>query len=493
MRWVHSGGTGVAAVLTLGVVLALAGCSTTPPPRVAPENLDSILLTASEINTVMGATGMQPYGDPAIRYFTDRNPELMLSNSHCLGAWLPAQDKVYRGSQYSAISEEQIAEPGNNPDHVVDQAAVSFPSADLALAFLKASAGEWKACAGQHITSTDTGPSPGQPTHWTMGNLVGEAPKITLLQTLDDGNGWACQHALNAVGNLVLDVMACGYHISDQARQIADKMAAKATPYHSSQTPSQPSNPSQIVLPFSGLYYPTGVTVDTAGNVYVTDGENGRVLKLPTGSTTQTELPFTGLKAPWDVDVDGAGNVYVTDPRNHRVLKLAAGSTAQTELPFTGLKFPNGVAMDAAGNIYVTDSDTNRVLKLAAGATSPIELPFTGLKYANGVAVDAAGNIYITDTDTNRVLKLAAGATSPIELPFTGLSGPTDVGVDTAGNVYVTSSHTNRVLKLAAGSKSQTELAFTGLSGPTGVAIDNAGNVYLSDGNNDRVLKLPAH
>jgi sugar lactone lactonase YvrE len=459
---------------------------------VAPENLDSILLTAPEINTVMGAAGMRPYGDSPIHYFMDRNPEWTLSNPHCVGAWIPAEEKVYRGSQYSAISEEQISEPGNDPDHVVDQAAVSFPSADLALAFLKSSVSEWKACAGQHITITDTGPSPGQPLRWTMRNLVGRAPKIALLRTQDDGGDWACQHALNAVGNLVLDVVACRDHVSDQAREIAGEMAAKATPYHSSQMPSQPSNPSQIVLPFSGLHYPTGVTVDTAGNVYVTDGENGRVLKLPTGSTTQTELPFTGLKAPWDVDIDAAGNVYVTDPRNHRVLKLAAGSTAQTELPFPGLKFPNGVAVDAAGNVYVTDSDTNRVLKLAAGATSPIELPFTGLKYANGVAVDTGGDIYVTDTDANRVLKLAAGATSPIELPFTGLSGPTDVGVDTGGNVYVTSSHTNRVLKLAAGSNAQTELPFTDLSGPTGVAIDNAGNVYLSDGNNDRVLKLPA-
>jgi serine/threonine-protein kinase len=78
-------------------------------------------------------------------------------------------------------------------------------------------------------------------------------------------------------------------------------------------------------------------------------------------------LPFTGLSGPAGVAVDTAGNLYVTDQSNNRVLKLAAGSATQTVLPFTGLNSPGGVAVDAAGNLYVTDSGNNRVLKLPAG------------------------------------------------------------------------------------------------------------------------------
>lgn len=37
------------------------------------------------------------------------------------------------------------------------------------------------------------------------------------------------------------------------------------------------------MLPFTGLNAPAYVAVDTGGNVYVTDGNNNRVLKLPTG------------------------------------------------------------------------------------------------------------------------------------------------------------------------------------------------------------------
>ena len=69
--------------------------------------------------------------------------------------------------------------------------------------------------------------------------------------------------------------------------------------------------------------------------------------------------------------VDTAGNIYVTDglDKDHsRVLVLPAGSTAQVELPFTGLNRPTGVAVDTAGDVYVADSGNNRVLELPAAA-----------------------------------------------------------------------------------------------------------------------------
>ena len=53
--------------------------------------------------------------------------------------------------------------------------------------------------------------------------------------------------------------------------------------------------------------------------------------------------------------VDTAGDVYVADTGNNRVLKLAAGSSTQTVLPFTGLHDPDGVAVDTAGDVYVAD------------------------------------------------------------------------------------------------------------------------------------------
>ncbi|MFE7802130.1 serine/threonine-protein kinase PknD [Nocardia sp. NPDC057440] len=252
-----------------------------------------------------------------------------------------------------------------------------------------------------------------------------------------------------------------------------------------------PAYSSQTPLPFTGVSLPTDVAVDTAGNVYVTDMGNDRVVKLAAGASAPTPLPFTGLKNPQGVTVDTAGNVYVTDTSNNRVVGLAAGASAPTTLPFTGLKDPRGVAVDTAGDVYVADRANDRVVKLAAGASAPTTLPFTGLQDPQAVAVDTAGNVYVTELGTDRVLWLAAGASAPTTLPFTGLKDPRGVAVDTAGDVYVVDWGNEWVVRLAAGASTPTTLPFTGLKNPQGVTIDMADNVYITDLGPNPVLKLP--
>ncbi len=254
----------------------------------------------------------------------------------------------------------------------------------------------------------------------------------------------------------------------------------------------EPAYGPQVTLPFTGLNNPVGVAVDTAGDLYVIDRINNRVLKLAAGSSAQAVLPLTGLKNPLGVAVDTTGNLYVTDTNNNQVLELAAGSATQSVLPFTGLKWPAGVAVDTSGDLYVVDAGNNQVLKLAAGSGSQAVLPFIGLNFPDGVAVDAAGNLYVTDLPNNQVLELAAGSATQSVLPFTGLNHPGGVAVDSAGNLYVADLSNGRVLKLAAGSATPTVLPFTGLNGPYGVAVGAAGNLYVTDNGNNRVVKLPA-
>ncbi len=66
------------------------------------------------------------------------------------------------------------------------------------------------------------------------------------------------------------------------------------------------------------------MAVDPAGNVYVTDTDNNRVLMLAAGSSAQTVLPFGSVPVPWGIAVDNAGTVYVADRGNDRTVKLVA-------------------------------------------------------------------------------------------------------------------------------------------------------------------------
>jgi serine/threonine-protein kinase len=226
----------MAALLIIAVIVA--GCegphtvaatqipsrATTPSaPLVAASQLDSILLTVADVNAAMGASDMQP--TTPIAHAPREIVERTLSNPDCLGAFFVGEPPAYHGSGYTAASIVTLHETVENPDHRLGQAVVSFPSADQALAFVKASAAKWRACAGQTLVATHLQ----QVYRWTVGDLIGSAPAITQLNTLEGGDGYVCQRVLRAVLNVVVDVNACGYQISDQAVRIAGKMADSAS------------------------------------------------------------------------------------------------------------------------------------------------------------------------------------------------------------------------------------------------------------------------
>jgi sugar lactone lactonase YvrE len=266
----------------------------------------------------------------------------------------------------------------------------------------------------------------------------------------------------------------------------------------------------------NGVSGPYGVAADGAGNIYIADTNNGRVLKetLSADGYTQTVVANhanNGLSAPNGVAVDGAGNVYIADTDNSRVLKetLSAGSYSQTVVAtyaINGLEEPYGVAVDAAGNVYISDAEyyDSQVLKETLSPdgyvqTDVAEFASNGLNNPFGIAVDAAGNVYVVNSYNYSVLKETlsdGGYTQSViaNVANNGLYSPQGVAVDGVGNVYIADAGNNRVLKetLSAGSYTQSVLpsaASDGLSAPSALVVDGVGNVYIADTNNSRVLK----
>ncbi|MGO9156113.1 sensor domain-containing protein [Mycobacterium sp.] len=215
----------VALVAFAAVGAVGTGCSattrTTAPPPGGPADLTSILLNANQINAIMGASAMAPgaVGTAMV------NPTFTLSNPDCSATLTVAEAPVYAGSGFTAVLEQRLQEPGDARQHLVGQAAVTFPSAEAAGAFVKSSAAKWKSCSGQTVTQTD----PGKTVRWIVGDLTGTDTRIVQPHThADPADGWHCQHVLSAVSTVVLDVDACGYRVTDEGRQLADKMAVNA-------------------------------------------------------------------------------------------------------------------------------------------------------------------------------------------------------------------------------------------------------------------------
>jgi NHL repeat len=236
---------------------------------------------------------------------------------------------------------------------------------------------------------------------------------------------------------------------------------------------------TQIPLNLSGGGFSDAhaVAVDAAGNIFIADSSNNRVVKIPVGGGPQTTVG-TGLNEPFGVAVDGAGNVFIADNRNARVVEVPSGGGAQITLPVSGLTDPFGLALDGAGDLFISDGDNENVVKVPAGGGPQTIVASDGFEGVAGIAVDGLGNLFIADSIHNRIVESPAGGGPLITLPVTGLSEPFGVAVDAAGDLFVTDFFNNRVVELPAGGGAQITVA-TGVSLPTGVAVSGAGDVFV--------------
>lgn len=193
-----------------------------PPPKpIGEDRLSSLLLSTLEVNSVMGSSSMTPGKTLA----SMDNSSLQFSQADCQGALYNRQAAVYAGTGFTAVNALVSSEPGDNYDHFVNQAVVAFPTANKARSFLDTLAPKWKNCEGKTISVTNT--SKNKTYRWTFGQVEGAPPKMDILETQEGADGWECQHSMRAENNIVVDVNACGYRITNHGAQIADKITEK--------------------------------------------------------------------------------------------------------------------------------------------------------------------------------------------------------------------------------------------------------------------------
>jgi streptogramin lyase len=304
---------------------------------------------------------------------------------------------------------------------------------------------------------------------------------------------------------------------------------------------------------------PSGVGVDSAGNVYVADSDNNTIRKVtPQGEvTTLAGLPQfdkngnfvagsrgskdgTGSTArfafPYGLALDDAGTLYVADGANNTIRKVTPDGVVTTlagsaldgpgSADGTGsaarFNFPNGVALDSAGNIYVSDGKNNTIRKVTpAGVVTTLaglaefdangnpvggNIDGTGkdarFNYPYGVAVDSAGNVYVADLFNDSIRKVtSAGVVTTLRRSAVPTSGARGLAVDNAGNVYVADTTNQRILKVTpaevvttiGGSILHGSIDGTGsaarFSSPVAVTVDSAGNVYVAEAGNNTIRK----
>jgi prepilin-type N-terminal cleavage/methylation domain-containing protein len=241
------------------------------------------------------------------------------------------------------------------------------------------------------------------------------------------------------------------------------------------------------------FYYPSGIDVDAAGNVFVADGQNHRIRKVTpagvvttiAGGNTSGYADGVGASAlfnfPASLAVAADGAIYVADYGNNRIRKVLQNGTVTT---YSGngngmvdgaasvAKFsqPRGIALATDGTMYITDSYNGRIRKIATdGAVSTVAGAGFGTADGTGAAARfnnpnaiklGEGNIlYVTDSGSHRIRKVT------LEGVVTTLTGTTQGYTDGSN-------------------------AIAQFYNPSAFVLDDAGTMYVTDTNNNKIRKV---
>lgn len=316
-----------------------------------------------------------------------------------------------------------------------------------------------------------------------------------------------------------------------------------------------PTNPNQLFL-----YNPEVILADPSGNLYVADTLGHHVWKIDSKGNL-TVVIGTGVNAaptlgkaantqpigePSGLALDAAGNLYVSDRNIDRVFKidttgvltLFAGGTANSRFDGDGrlatqadFVTTRGLAFNPVdGNMYIADTGSERIRKVnmktgivttvagsgASGGSTTAAFSGDGgpavlarLSAPQGMAFDSYGNMYVADTGNNRIRMVAIdSATGTIDSgsiittlagrpltaaeTATGISAPYTTNTNSAlGTCNKPSGGTFGLNCISIGDGGPPSQAI--LAAPAQLVIDANNNIFVADNNNNRIRELIAN
>ena len=307
------------------------------------------------------------------------------------------------------------------------------------------------------------------------------------------------------------------------------------------------------------IYAPNGVCFDAFGNLYIADSGNNLIRKVSTSGIITTfagngthvfsgdggQATAAGIYGPTGVACDAAGNLYIADSYNFRVRKVTTSGIITTfagngtnafsgdggQATDAGIFGPGGITFDATGNLYIADYDNSYIRKVT---TAGIITTYAGngtsgysgdggqatdaqIDGQYGITCDATGNLYIAEFDNAYIRKVStSGIITTVagngiasysgdggQATAAGIYYPTFITCDISGNLYISDYGNARIRKVTTSGiittvAGDSTAGYSGDGGqaiaaeiynPGGLTFDAVGNLYIAD-NGNNVIRM---
>ncbi len=258
----------------------------------------------------------------------------------------------------------------------------------------------------------------------------------------------------------------------------------------------------------------TGVVTDAAGNLYISDSQDGVVMVPNPSGTPDTASPvwLTPVPANGEIALDpdrkimyvptnqkqnnGQGDVAMVGIGSGELGSSPVGTATANSLP---IDFYFNSSVTPANFVIVEDGMSNPEFSITGGtcttgtAYAVQSTCYESVSYTPAAVGSSSAKLLMLDSNNNVLASMVlhgtgvganAQASPGVESTIgSTLQFPLQVAVDASGNVYVADPALDQVVEYAAGSGTAVPVN-TGsvtLDAPTGVAVDGAGDLFIGD------------
>lgn len=278
------------------------------------------------------------------------------------------------------------------------------------------------------------------------------------------------------------------------------------------------------VIASQSINTPSAMTFDAAGNLYIGNGNGGKITKLA-GDGTLTRFGSL-ITSPGAMLPDGSGGVIVLEAGSSLSQVSADGTRTSIAINLSNatdvLDAPDGngylvseirknqiTRIDASGqlSVYTTTSLLQQARNMRSSADGAVyfitavgdlvrvnadasyQVIADGIGNPYGLALDAAGNLYTSENTTRRVLRISP--TGSVSVLATTAFSPGVLTVSASGEVLVAEYSTGNLFRIDA-SGSVSPYATLGMTVYTDMLADADGNLWVPDFVSNQLLKRDA-